>query len=299
MGECKNENGSRVLLELLELLELEKIEENLYRGQSQDLGFGAVFGGQVLGQALSAAFRTVPDERVAHSLHAYFLRPGDARQPIVYHVDRIRDGSSFTTRRIVAIQRGREICSVAASFQVVEDGFEHQSQMPETRSFEGLPSDWDLARMFQDRIPEPLRTKLICDKPIEIRPIDPVNAFKPTPRDPLQYAWLRAAGDLPDQPSVHQALLTYASDFRLIGTSLLPHAKTFWEPDMQVTSIDHSMWFHRPFRMDEWLLHAMDSPAAAGARGFNRGSVFTSGGVLVASLAQEGLIRQRPLKRDR
>lgn len=296
MGECESFGMSNVLEELLELLQLEKIEENLYRGQSQDLGFGAVFGGQVLGQALSAAFQTVPEERVAHSLHAYFLRAGDARQPIVYQVDRIRDGSSFTTRRILAIQKGREICSVAASFQVVEDGFEHQAPMPETRSFEGLPSDWDLARMFQDRIPEPLRTKLICDKPIEIRPIDPVNAFKPTARDPIQYAWLRAVGDLPDQPSVHQALLTYASDFRLIGTSLLPHARTFWEPDMQVTSIDHSMWFHRPFRMDEWLLHAMDSPAAAGARGFNRGSVFTEDGVLVASLAQEGLIRHRPRK---
>lgn len=284
---------SDVLQELLELLQLEKIEENLYRGQSQDLGFGAVFGGQVLGQALSAAFRTVPDDRVAHSLHAYFLRPGDARRPIVYQVERIRDGTSFTTRRIMAIQKGREICSVAASFQGIEEGFDHQDPMPEVGGHEGLPSDWDLARQFKDRIPEPLRTKLVCDKPIEIRPIDPVNPFKPTARPPVQHAWLRAAGDLPDQPSIHQFLLTYASDFRLLGTSLLPHGRTFWEPTMQVASIDHSMWFHRPFRMDQWLLHAMDSPAAAGARGLNRGSIFTADGVLVASVAQEGLIRDR------
>jgi len=282
-----------VLGELLELLNLEKIEENLFRGQSQDLGFGSVFGGQVLGQALSAAVRTVPEDRHPHSLHAYFLRPGDATQPIVYQVDRIRDGSSFTTRRIMAIQKGREICSVATSFQREEVGFEHQSEMPQVGSPEGLLSDLDLARRFQHLIPEPLRTKLTCDWPIEIRPIDPVNPFSPKPRAPVQYAWLRAVGQLPDEPAIHQALLTYASDFRLLGTSLNPHAKTFWQPDMQVTSIDHSLWFHHPFRLDEWMLHAMDSPAASGGRGLNRGSIYTQDGRLVASVAQEGLIRRR------
>jgi acyl-CoA thioesterase II len=282
-----------VLAELLELLNLEKIEEDLFRGQSQDLGFGAVFGGQVLGQALSAAFQTVPDDRDAHSLHAYFLRPGDAKKPIVYHVDRIRDGSSFTTRRVMAIQSGREICSIAASFQVREQGFEHQRAMPEVRRPEGLLSDWDLVRKLAARIPEPLRTKLSCDKPIEIRPIDPIDPFAPEKREPQQHAWLRSVGQLPDQLKIHQFLLTYASDFRLLGTSLMPHGRTFWEPALHVASIDHSMWFHRPFRMDEWLLHSMDSPVASGARGLNRGLIFNEAGELVASVAQEGLIRAR------
>ena len=284
---------SDVLDELLELLNLEKIEEDLFRGQSQDLGFGAVFGGQVLGQGLSAAFQTVSEERDAHSLHAYFLRPGDARKPIVYQVDRIRDGSSFTTRRVVAIQKGREICSIQASFQQSERGFEHQHEMPDAPTYEGVPSDWDLVRKLADRIPEPLRTKLSCDKPIEIRPIDPVSPFAPEARTPEQFAWLRSVGQLPDDLKVHQFLLTYASDFRLLSTSLMPHGRTFWEPSLQVASIDHSIWFHRPFRMDQWLLHSMDSPASSGARGLNRGLIFTEAGELVASVAQEGLIRDR------
>lgn len=282
-----------VLGELLELLELETIEENIFRGQSQDLGFGNVFGGQVLGQALSAAHHTVPDDRNCHSLHAYFLRPGDPRRPIVYQVDPIRDGRSFTTRRVVAIQKGRAIFSLSASFQLREDGYEHQATMPDVRPPDGLLSDLDLARRVADQIPEPMRTKLICDKPIELRPIDPVDPFAPDAREPAQYAWFRAAGELPDDPAVHQYLLAYASDFRLVATAMAPHATTYWDPHMQVASLDHSMWFHRDFRMDDWLLHAMESPSAAHARGMNRGLIYTVDGTLVASVAQEGLIRRR------
>jgi len=282
-----------VLGELLALLELETIEENIFRGQSQDLGFGNVFGGQVLGQALSAAHQTVPDDRNCHSLHAYFLRRGDPTRPIVYQVDPIRDGGSFTTRRVVAIQKGRAIFSLSASFQLREDGYEHQAEMPTVRPPDGLLSDLDLARRVADRIPEPIRTKMICDKPIELRPIDPVNPFDPEAREPEQYAWLRAAGELPDDPAVHQYLLAYASDFRLVATAMHPHATTYWDPHMQVASLDHAMWFHRDFRMDDWLLHAMESPAASHARGINRGLIYSKDGTLVASVAQEGLIRRR------
>jgi len=281
------------LEELLTLLKLEKIEENIFRGRSQDLGFGNIFGGQVLGQALSAAVQTVTPDRPVHSLHAYFLLPGDPARPIVYNVDCIRDGKSFTTRRVVAVQKGRAIFSMSASFQVEEEGFEHQDEIPEVPGPEGIPSEVEMARAVQDRIPEPLRAKLVCERPIEIRPIDPVNPFAPKKKAPARYAWFRANGTLPDDRTVHQYVLAYASDFGLVSTSLLPHKHTFWEASMQVASLDHAMWFHRPFRMDDWLLHVMKSPSAANARGVNFGRVFTRDGVLVASTAQEGLIRYR------
>ena len=289
-SECSQGN---VLEELLNLLELEKIEENIYRGQSQDLGFGAVFGGQVLGQALSAAYRTVPEDRSVHSLHAYFLRPGDALKPIVYDVDCIRDGKSFTTRRVVAIQKGRAIFSLSASFQVEETGFDHQAGMPEVDGPGGLPTEEELARAVADRIPEQVRGKVICHKPIEIRPVNPYNPFAPDKREPRRFCWVRSAGKLPDDPMVHQYLLTYASDFGLVGTALYPHGHSFWEPQMQVASLDHAMWFHRAFQMDDWLLYAMESPNASGARGLNNGRIFTREGKLVASVIQEGLIRLR------
>ena len=283
-----------VLAELLELLELEAIEENLFRGQSQDLGFAAVFGGQVLGQALSAASRTVPDDRIAHSLHAYFLRPGDARRPIVYQVDPVRDGRSFTTRRVSAIQKGRCICSVAVSFQLVEEGLEHEEPAPhDIPPPEEVVAEQAWVRRYADRIPEHLRAKLLCDKPIEMRVVDPVDPFAPTPRPPAKHVWLKAAGELPDDDAVHRCLLAYASDFHLVGTALYPHGRTFWDRRMQVASLDHALWFHRRFRMDHWLLHAMDSPNSGGARGFCRGSIYTRDGALVASVAQEGLIRVR------
>jgi acyl-CoA thioesterase II len=288
--ECVEEN---VLGELLKLLKLEKIEENIFRGQSQDLGFGAVFGGQVLGQALSAAYQTVPEGRRAHSLHGYFLRSGDALKPIVYNVDCIRDGKSFTTRRVVAIQKGRAIFNVAASFQVAEAGFEHQAPAPQVPGPEGITAELELAMRVADRIPEPIRNKILCKKSIEIRPINPNNPFSPEIREPQRFAWFKAIDRLPDDPVVHQYLLAYASDFSLVGTALYPHGHSFWEPRMQVASLDHAMWFHRDFRMDDWLLYAMESPNASGARGLNNGCIYTRTGKLVASVTQEGLIRLR------
>jgi acyl-CoA thioesterase-2 len=281
-----------ILAELLELLRLEAIEEDLFRGQSQDLGWGVVFGGQVLGQALSAAARTVPEDRVVHSLHGYFLRQGDVRRPIVYTVDRIRDGRSFTTRRVVAVQGGQAIFSMSASFQLEEPGFEHQDPMPDVPGPEALPSEAELARGRLDRIPEPLRARATADHPIEIRPVDPYDPTRPAVRAPVRHVWMRAADALPDDPAVHRYLLAYASDFHLLGTTMQPHGVSWLTPGMQVASLDHAMWFHRPFRMDEWLLHAMESPSASGSRGLCRGRIYDREGRLVASTAQEGLVRR-------
>jgi acyl-CoA thioesterase-2 len=282
-----------VLKELLALLKLEKIEENVFRGQSQDLGYGSVYGGQVLGQALSAASQTVPPERRAHSLHAYFLRKGDVAKPILYNVDCIRDGRSFTTRRVVAIQKGRAIFNLAASFQVGEPGFEHHEPAPRVPPPEQFASDSDHIRRMAHKIPEPIRTRLLCKRPIEVREVDPINPFAPDKREPLRYTWFKAIEALPDDPVVHQYLLAYASDFGLVATSLYPHGQSFWQPGMQVASLDHAMWFHRDLRMDDWLLYVMKSPNAGQARGLSEGKIYTRRGKLVASVTQEGLIRQR------
>ncbi|MDB4934430.1 MAG: Acyl-CoA thioesterase [Labilithrix sp.] len=283
-----------VLDELVELLALERIEENLFRGQSQDLGWGAVFGGQVLGQALSAAVQTVPSERHAHSLHAYFLRSGDVDKPIVYDVDRIRDGGSFTTRRVVAIQGGKAIFNLAASFQIDEPGFEHQDAMPEAPPPESLPTEQERARPFADKLPKPMRDRAIAERPFEMRPVGPEDdPFRTEKRPPHRMVWLKTVGRLPDDPALHRYLLAYASDHSLITTALLPHGITWITPGMQVASLDHVMWFHQPFRVDEWLLYVLDSPAAHGARGLARGRIFTQDGRLVASVTQEGLIRRR------
>ncbi|MCU0599644.1 MAG: acyl-CoA thioesterase II [Desulfobacterales bacterium] len=282
-----------VLDELLTLLKLEKIEENIFRGNSQDLGFGNIFGGQVLGQALSAASQTVPPERSAHSMHAYFLRPGDPSLPIVYEVDCIRDGKSFTTRRVVAIQKGRAILSMAASFQVDEPGFEHQKEMPEVPGPDGLLSEIEMARTVADKIPPSIRSQILCVKPIEIRPVNPINPFAPKKKKPFRYVWFKTIHKMPDDLTIHKYMLAYASDFGLVSTSLYPHGRTFWDPDMQVASLDHAMWFHRDFRMDDWLLYAIESPSAGKARGLNHGHIFTRDGKLVASTSQEGLIRYR------
>ncbi|MBF0451545.1 MAG: acyl-CoA thioesterase II [Candidatus Magnetomorum sp.] len=282
---------NNTLEELLQLLSLEKIEENIFRGKSQDLGFGNIFGGQVLGQSLSAASQTVSEDRKVHSLHGYFLRPGDPKQAIVYDVDRLRDGKSFTTRRVVAIQKGRPIFAMSCSFQTDEPGFEHQDQMPEVEGPEGILSDFERFRKVKDRIPISIRDKLICEKPIEIRQVNPVNPFKPQKMESVKYSWFKAVGDMPDDQAVHQYMLAYASDFGLVSTSLYPHGHTFWESDMQVASLDHAMWFHHEFRMDDWLLYVMKSPGASKARGLNHGNIFTRDGRLVASTTQEGLIR--------
>jgi acyl-CoA thioesterase-2 len=282
---------SDVLNELLALLRLEQLEKNLFRGQSQDLGWGAVFGGQVLGQALSAAAQTVPSDRPVHSMHGYFMRQGDASKPIVYDVDCIRDGKSFTTRRVVAIQKGRAIFNLAASFQKREEGLSHQDPMPETTGPDGLLSDQELAHKFADKIPKPMLERVLADKPIEVRTVDPINPLKPKVADPQRYVWYRAAGKMPEEASVHQYLLAYASDFNLLGSALMPHGVSWLSPGMQIASLDHAMWFHRPFRMDEWLLYAIDSPSASGARGLARGRFYRQSGELVASTMQEGLIR--------
>ncbi|MFT3774171.1 MAG: acyl-CoA thioesterase II [Minicystis sp.] len=288
---------SIMLTELVDLLALERIEENLFRGQSQDLGWGTIFGGQVLGQALSAAAQTVPADRLAHSLHAYFLRPGDASRPVVYEVDRIRDGSSFTTRRVVAVQRGQAIFNLDASFQLEESGFEHADSMPEVPAPEDLPTEQQRLAPFAAQLPHDLRKRALGERPFESRPVgeadDPLN---PPAGPPRRMVWLRAVAKLPDDPSLHRYLLAYASDHMFLTTSLLPHAVTWRTPRMQVASLDHALWFHQPFRVDEWLLHVIDSPAAHGARGLVRGQVFTRDGRLVASTAQEGLIRQRAPK---
>ena len=281
------------LSDLLALLDLEPIEHNLYRGLNRDIGSGRVYGGQVLAQALVAAGRTVEEGRVAHSLHGYFILPGDVEAPIVYFVERLRDGRSFATRRVTAIQHGKAIFEMVASFQVEEEGIDHQAEMPRVAGPEGLEDELSMVRAVADRIPEPLRGVYTQDRPIEFRPVDPVDFFRPEKTAPVRHMWLRAAGPMPDGLLQHQAVLAYASDYGLLGTALRPHGLTFQMPKLQAASLDHALWFHRPFRVDDWLLYAMDSPSVSGSRGFARGSLFTRDGTLVASTAQEGLMRLR------
>tara|TARA_R110000822_G_scaffold98546_1_gene222922 strand:- start:865 stop:1728 length:864 start_codon:yes stop_codon:yes gene_type:complete len=283
---------SQLLDDLVDLLALEKIEENLFRGRSQDLGFKQLFGGQVLGQSLSAASQTVDLERHVHSVHGYFLRPGDATQPIVYQVDPLRDGGSFTTRRVQAIQKGKPIFTMICSFQGDEEGYEHQVQMPDVPGPEDLPNETEWTRRHQHLIHEKVRDKVLCGKPIEIRPVGEFNPFEPKVAEPVRYMWYRADGQLPDDPQVHRYLLAYASDFHLLGTAMQPHAISSWSTKLQVASPDHALWYHRPLRMDDWLLYAMDSPSASGSRGMSRGHIFNRAGELVASVAQESLMRK-------
>ena len=282
-----------VLDDLIKLLSLERIEENLYRGQSQDLGWGTVYGGQVIGQALFAALHTVPVDRPVHSLHAYFLRPGDVAAPIVYDVDRSRDGSSFTTRRVKAIQHGQPIFDMSASFQKVEPGFEHQADMPEVPPPEDLPTDQERLRAHASKLPQFMRERILAERPIEVRTVGEPDLMPDGPLPPRRAVWLKATHALPGTPGLHQALLAYASDFSFITTALKPHGVTWLTPGMQVASVDHSVWFHAPFRADEWLLHVMESPRAAGARGLVHGRVYSRDGRLVASTSQEGLMRKR------
>jgi len=276
---------------LLNLLDLERLELNLYRGPSQDIGSGRLFGGQVLAQALVAAGRTVEEGRAAHSLHGYFVLPGDVNTPVVYQVDRVRDGKSFTTRRVLAIQEGREIFTATCSFHVAEEGIDHGAPLPPSPVPDTLPREIDLVRAMAHRIPEHLRAVYTQDRPIDFRPVDPVDPFAPATREAVKQLWFRADGQMPDDPLLHQAVMAYASDYGLLGTALLPHGLSFLMRRVQAASLDHAVWFHRPFRVDEWLLYATDAPAAAGARAFTRGSLFTADGALVASTAQEGLIR--------
>lgn len=285
---------TQVLEELVNLLALEPIENNIFRGQSQELGWGRVFGGQVLGQALSAARQTVDPQRHVHSFHSYFLREGDSSKPIVYTVDCIRDGKSFNTRRVVAIQHGRPIFNLSASFQVDESGFTHQDIMPDVIPPDEALSEKALIQQYSDLIPRPLQKRLLSDTPIEIRFADPVDPLAERVRAPNHKIWIRTNGKLPDNPGLHKYLLAYASDFQFLSACLYPHGAASFQKPMQIASLDHAMWFHRPLRMDDWLLHCVESTSASGARALVRGQVFSQSGELVASTTQEGLVR--PLK---
>ncbi|MGM3174968.1 acyl-CoA thioesterase II [Dickeya lacustris] len=283
---------SQALKNLLDLLHLEKLEEGLFRGQSQDLGLRQVFGGQVVGQALSAAKQTVPAERFVHSFHSYFLLPGDSQKPIIYDVETLRDGNSFSARRVSAIQNGRSIFYMTASFQTRESGFEHQSAMPQVTPPEALPSELEIARSLSEHIPAAMRDVFTQERPIEIRPVKFHNPLRGEVEPALRQVWCRANGAMPDDERTHQYLLGYTSDCHFLLTALQPHGVGFLERGMQVATIDHAMWFHRPFRLDDWLLYCVESPSASGARGFVRGHFYTRDGVLVASSVQEGVIRR-------
>lgn len=279
-----------VLADLLHLLTLERIEDDIFRGESRDLGGARVFGGQVLGQALTAATYTV-EGREVHSLHAYFLHPGDVAAPIVYQVDRARDGKSFSSRRVVAIQHGRQIFNMAASFQEPEQGLTHQAEMPHVPGPEGLADVREISPEVLAKIPEKMRRFLTHERPFEVRPVEPIQVLAPPPARPVRNIWIRAIEPLPDSPDLHRNLLAYVSDYQLVGTATLPHGIHFAAGNVQLASLDHAMWFHRPFRIDEWLLYAMESPNASGARGLALGRFYARDGTLVASTAQEGLIR--------
>ena len=286
----------KALQDVLDLLDLEPIEINMFRGISPAEGWQRVYGGQVIGQALVAASRTVEDaNRIAHSLHGYFLRPGDTTIPIVYSVDRIRDGKSFNTRRVVAIQKGRPIFSMSVSFQVMEEGLHHQIPMPEAAAPKDCPSQEDLRKNYINDIPEEYRDNFLNrEDPIEMRFQDGMNDFKPDPMPPHQRVWIRAVDKMPDDVRLHQCVLAYASDMTLMDNAIRPHGIGWTEENFQTASLDHAMWFHQPFRADEWLLYYQDSPYSGGARGFNRGSFFTREGQLIASASQEGLMRLHP-----
>ncbi|OUS26298.1 acyl-CoA thioesterase II [Gammaproteobacteria bacterium 45_16_T64] len=280
--------------DFLQIMDLETLEQNLFRGKNREMDGRSVFGGQVVAQALMAAHRTLREHRQAHSLHGYFLRPGDVSAPIVYEVDRIRDGGSFTTRRVIAIQHGEVIFNLSASFQEDEDGFEHQANpLPDVPPPEDVEHELELRKRVAHNIPEKFREAFLQPRLIEIRPIDPVDYFQPEAKQPYKKSWFRVPGTLNGELGVHQAALAYASDFGLLGTGMLPHKLSFMSPNVQAASLDHAIWFHHAFRADEWLLYDMESPSSSGARSFNRGQIYNQAGILVASIAQEGLMRVR------
>ena len=281
--------------DLVSILDLETIEENIFRGRSPQVGWQRVFGGLVISQALVAASHTVPD-RPPHSLHGYFLLPGDPATPIIYEVERLRDGRSFATRRCTAIQHGRPIFTLAASFQTVEPGFDHALPMPDVPRPEDLPDEAELMRRFGARLPEGVRRYFERERPLELRPVD-LKRYQPqgdgAGPEPAQRIWMRVSGPLGDDPAIHRAALAYLSDMTLLDTALVAHRRSIFDPGLQVASLDHALWFHRPFRADDWLLYAQDSPSSSGARGMTRGLIYAADGTLVATVAQEGLIRDR------
>ena len=282
----------KTINELLDLLQLEVIEENIFRGHSTNIGSGRVFGGQVLAQSLWAAMQTAPPGRVLHSLHSYFLLAGDISLPIIFEVDRIRDGGSFTTRRVKAIQKGKAIFLMSASFHTPEPGYDHHLNMPNVSPPDMLVSWDDLVSQYGKMLPGNIRRFLEIERPIEFKPVELVNFDLKGATQPVRHVWMRSKGEMPQDPALHQTVLAYASDYNLLTTALLPHGNEASFGDYMLASLDHAMWFHRELKMDDWLLYAIDSPSASGARGFTRGSVFTRDGVLVASVVQEGLMRR-------
>ncbi|MGE0115779.1 MAG: acyl-CoA thioesterase II [Steroidobacteraceae bacterium] len=279
-----------VLADLLKVLQLERLELNLFRGVSRDLGMPQVFGGQVLGQALFAASATVEADRTAHSLHAYFLLPGDVNAPIVYEVDRSRDGGSFSSRRVVAIQHGQPIFHMSASFQVEQSGLDHQSPMPAVPDPETLPDIRELVAQSTS-VPAELKRWFAVPLPIEFRAVNPHRLMSADVDEPSTQFWFRAVDALPDDVVLHRSVLAFASDFYLLRTATQPHGIPFPSARLRLATIDHAMWFHRPLRVDDWLLYCIDSPSASGSRGLSRGTIFDRTGRLVASVAQEGLVR--------
>lgn len=284
---------SQALTELLNLLQLEPQDDGLYLGHSQNLGLPQVYGGQVIGQALSAARYTVEADRNVHSFHSYFLYPGDPEQPIYYDVEVLRDGRSFSTRRVKAMQGDRPIFYLTASYQEAADGFEHQCTMPAIPGPDEFVSERQIAAQVAHLLPEPLKTTFCGDRPIEVRPVNVVNPLQPEKTDPIQYLWIRANGELPDNQLLHQYLLGYASDWGFLVTALHPHGVSLLTPKLQVATIDHSIWYHRPVKMDEWLLFAIESPIASSGRGLVQGKIYSRDGRLVATAVQEGVIRYK------
>ncbi len=281
--------------ELVQVLDLEKLEENLFRGRSHDIGAGHVFGGQVLSQSLHAAMLTVPEDRHPHSMHAYFILKGDESKPIIYSVERVRDGGSFSTRRVKAVQNGRDIFVTAVSFQLEQNGLEHQIAMPKVVPPDDLKSDQDILAEFGDKLPQGLK-RFLGARPIEFRPVDPYNFIAPVKQDPVRYIWMKSKGSLRDDQDLHKRLLAYASDYNLLSTAIQPHQHEVTFFQIQMASLDHAMWFHRPLDFTKWHLYSLDSPSASNARGFTRGNIFTQHGTLVASVVQEGLLRKRRMK---
>ena len=282
-------NHMDLVQNLVDHLTLEKIDSNIFQGTSKEVASTRVFGGQVLAQALHAVSNTVEKDRTIHSMHAYFILPGNTADKITYIVDRTRDGSSFTTRRVRAIQYGKDIFIMAASFQKIQPGLDHQIEMPKVPFPDDLVTDQELATKFGDFISDKFK-EMIRVRPIEFKPVEMPDLFTPIKSKPFQHVWLRAKGALPDDPRMHQQVLAYASDYNLLTTAMRPHEVTL--KDVQLASLDHAMWFHRPFKADEWLLYALESPSTSNSRGFTRGNIFDQQGQLVASVMQEGLVRK-------
>lgn len=278
---------------LIETLNVEKLEENLFRGMSPQNGWQRVFGGQVIAQALMAAQRCVESDRRVHSLHAYFVRPGDPSVPIIFQVERTRDGSSFTTRRVVAVQHGKTIFAMSCSFQIEEPGYDHQMTIPKVPQPEELMGETEFREVFLAQAPETVKRYWGRERPIEIRPVSLTHYITDEKLEPNAHIWVRTTGPVPDDHHYQSAVLAYLSDMTLLDTSLYPHGTSIFNPEIQPASLDHAMWFHRPSKLDDWLLYTQDSPSASGARGMTRGSIYGRDGTLIASVAQEGLIRKR------